>query len=60
MSYIFPEQDNVVTRVMDTLKSMSPYKEKVSVYLLQEPTQDVSLSPFKVRKSHNYYIIIRL
>ncbi|CAI9727243.1 Hypothetical predicted protein [Octopus vulgaris] len=32
---------------MDTLKSMSPYKEKVSVYLLQEPTQNVSLSPFK-------------
>ncbi len=29
MSYIFPEQESVVTRVMDTLKNMSPYKEKV-------------------------------
>ncbi|XP_052825916.1 F-BAR domain only protein 2 isoform X1 [Octopus bimaculoides] len=57
MSYIFPEQDNVVTRVMDTLKSMSPYKEKVSVYLLQEPTQDVSLSPFKGEKNNGFFVL---
>lgn len=51
MSYIFPEQESVVMRVMDTLKNMSPYKEKVG----QLPLID-DVSKFNISGEQNFPI----
>lgn len=44
MSYIFPEQESVVMRVMDTLKNMSPYKEKVGQIPLIDDVSKFNIS----------------
>lgn len=55
MSYIFPEQESVVMRVMDTLKNMSPYKEKNSIFSLQENT--LQNSPFWGEKNNGFFVL---